>query len=140
MSSRLSMAVHILCLIGTMPAPTGDVIAGSVNTNPVVIRRIMRMLKQAGLIQVRPGVGGSKLLRDPDRITLLDVYHAVDIVEGNSMFGMHEHPNPACPVGRMIAGAMRREFDEAQRAMEQRLSQTTIRRLMDQVGRERAPS
>ncbi|MCZ4136194.1 transcriptional regulator, partial [Escherichia coli] len=55
-SSRFSIAVHTLSLIATMPNEcTGDLIAQSVNTNPVIIRRIMSSLKKAGLIDVRPG-------------------------------------------------------------------------------------
>jgi DNA-binding IscR family transcriptional regulator len=50
------MAVHILSLIAVNSNElTGDCIAGSVNTNPVVIRRIMGMLKKAGFVEVRPG-------------------------------------------------------------------------------------
>ncbi len=124
------MAVHILSVIAVSPQEcTGDFIAASVNTNPVVVRRIMAMLKKAGLIDVRPGVGGATLLKPPDEITLLDIYRAVELTEGAGLFGLHENPNPACPVGRNIASALRSEMDEAQRAMEQRLAQVSLAKL-----------
>ncbi|MDU7476058.1 MAG: Rrf2 family transcriptional regulator, partial [Paenibacillus macerans] len=85
-STRFSIAVHTLSLIAVTPDCTGDFIAGSVNTNPVIIRRIMGMLKKAGLVEVRPGVGGAALLKEPDRITLLDVYRAVNVAEENQLF------------------------------------------------------
>lgn len=136
-SSRFSLAVHTLSLIAIMPAEcTGDYIARSANTNPVIIRCIMSMLKKAGLIQVRPGVGGSFLLKEPEDITLLDVYRAVGVIEDSQLFNFHKHPNPACPVGRMMENSLRRELAEAQHAMEQRLSQTTIKQMMDMAHAE----
>ncbi|TVY09011.1 Rrf2 family transcriptional regulator [Paenibacillus cremeus] len=131
-STRFSIAVHTLSLIAVSPREcTGDYIAGSVNTNPVVIRRIMGMLKKAGLVEVRPGVGGASLLKAPEDITLLDVYRAVDVIEDNQLFRVHEGPNVQCPVGRNIESALQSELSEAQSAMEHRLAQTTLSRLIE---------
>lgn len=132
-SSRFSVAVHILSLIAVSPQDcTGDFIAASANTNPVIIRRIMGMLKKAGLVEVRPGVGGASLRKAPDRITLLDVYRAVEAAEEGRLFNFHEHPNPNCPVGRNIEAVLRAEMQEAQSAMEQRLAQVTLESLTTQ--------
>ncbi|KIL37086.1 Rrf2 family transcriptional regulator [Cohnella kolymensis] len=129
-SSRFSVAVHILSLIAVSPKEcTGDFIADSVNTNPVIIRKIMGMLKKAGLVEVRPGVGGASLLKDPDQITLLDVYRAVDVIEDGQLFNFHDEPNQDCPVGRNIESALRSELRDAQSAMEQRLAQVTLDQL-----------
>ncbi|WP_236339700.1 Rrf2 family transcriptional regulator [Paenibacillus plantiphilus] len=130
-STRFSIAVHTLSLIAVSPNDcTGDFIAGSVNTNPVVIRRIMGMLKKAGLVDVRPGVGGATLLKDLDRITLLDVYRAVNVTEENQLFRIHENPNINCPVGRNIEQVLQAELKDAQSAMEQRLAGTTLDQLI----------
>lgn len=130
-SSRFSIAVHILSVIAVSPAEsTGDYIAGSVNTNPVIIRRIMGMLKKAGLVEVRSGVGGASLLKEPEQITLLDVYRAVDVTEDDELFHIHGEANPLCPVGRNIESALRAELAEAQRAMEARLAQVTLSSLL----------
>lgn len=132
-STRFSMAVHALSLIAVCPVDcTGDLIAGSVNTNPVVIRKIIGMLKKAGLVDVRPGVGGASLRKDPDRITLLDIYRAVDVTEENRLFRIHDKPNIACPVGRNIEQVLQAELQDAQSAMESRLAQTTLAQLMPQ--------
>lgn len=132
-STRFSMAVHTLSLIAVSPQDcTGDYIAGSVNTNPVVIRRIMGMLKRAGLVEVRAGVGGAALLKEPGRITLLDIYRAVDATDENQLFRMHEKPNFDCPVGRNIEQALQAELKDAQSAMERRLAQTTLAQLIPQ--------
>jgi len=132
-SSRFSIAVHILSLIAVSSNDcTGDYIAGSVNTNPVIIRRIMGMLKKAGLVDIRPGVGGASLLRDRDQITLLDVYRAVEVIDDGQLFNFHDNPNPKCPVGRNIEAALRLEMKEAQSAMEQRLAQVNLSQLAAQ--------
>lgn len=131
-SSRFSIAVHTLSLIAIGPNEcTGDFIASSVNTNPVVIRRIMGMLKKAGFIDVRPGVGGASLLKEPEQITLLDIYRAVDVTEEHQLFRIHEKPNIACPVGRNIEQVLQTELKDAQSVMEQRLSQTTLAQIIE---------
>ncbi|MNN09544.1 putative HTH-type transcriptional regulator YwnA [compost metagenome] len=131
-STRFSIAVHSLSLIAVYPeACTGDFIAGSVNTNPVIIRRIMGMLKKAGLVDVRPGVGGASLRKDPNQITLLDVYRAVNVTEENQLFRIHENPNIGCLVGRNIENVLQDELRDAQSLMEQRLAHTTIGQLVN---------
>ncbi|MFD1179124.1 Rrf2 family transcriptional regulator [Paenibacillus puldeungensis] len=131
-SSRFSIAVHTLSLIAINPNDcTGDFIASSVNTNPVVIRRIMGMLKKAGFIDVRPGVGGASLLKEPEHITLLDIYRAVDVAEEHQLFRIHEKPNIECLVGRNIEQVLQTELRDAQSVMEHRLSQTTLAQLID---------
>ncbi len=134
LSTRFSMAVHTLSLIEMCPLEcTGDFIAASVNTNPVVIRRIMGMLKKAGLIEVRAGIGGAYLLKSADDITLLDIYRAVEVTEENRLFGIHDHSSIACPVGRNIEQVLQQELQEAQQAMEQRLASTTLQQLGKQL-------
>lgn len=135
-SSRFSVAVHILCLAAVSGTPcTSDYIAGSVNTNPVIIRRITGNLKKAGLVQVKAGTGGTYLRKDPAEITLLDVYRAVEVVEYGGLFHMHEHPNPDCPVGANIESALRTTMSAAQAALENELSQVTIEQLLDKLAR-----
>lgn len=71
-SSRYSIAVHILSLVALSPTScTSDFIAESVNTNPVIIRRIIGMLKKAGLVHVRAGAGGPIYQRDLMRLLYL---------------------------------------------------------------------
>ena len=88
------------------------------------------MLKKAGLVEVRPGVGGATLLKDPDEVTLLDVYRAVEAIEDDRLFAFHADPNPQCPVGRKIESVLHKELMEAQRAMEERLAQVSLSQLV----------
>lgn len=138
-NSRFAVAIHILALleINRSSVNTSEWIAQSVNTNPVVIRRIMGMLNKAGLVTVRPGVAGAKLARDVDDITLHDVYKAVSGIEQDELFSVHEAPSPDCPVGRNIHNSIVPLFSVAQRAMEEVLKNMTLKQVTtDIAGKE----
>ena len=126
-NSQFAIAIHILTLLAQAEGEptTSEFIAGSVNTNPVFIRRILGLLSHAGLVVSQPGIGGGwRLLRDPAAITLLEVSRAVD--EGHLLAMHHSTPNPDCLVGRNIQRTLTVYFDEAERAFEQTLAQRTI--------------
>ena len=136
-SSRFAVAVHILTLLEkSEEGPvTSAYIAGSVNTNPVVVRRILSMLAEAGITTSRLGTGGGALLAVPAAdVTLLDVFRAV---EECKMFAMHSAPpNPKCPVGRNIQAALEETTDAAQRALEAELARHTVADILDRVDAE----
>lgn len=97
-NSRLAVAIHILSLISMDEKTSSEIIADSVNTNPVVVRRMISLLKKADILTSRAGVPGASLKKDPADITLLEVYRAVQKQE--ELFAVHENPNPKCPVGK----------------------------------------
>jgi Predicted transcriptional regulator len=126
-SSRFSVAVHILSLIEVHDGQiTSERIAGSVNTNAVVIRRIMSLLSKSGLIESRPGVSGIKLVRPLTAITLYDVYRAVELPENDVLFTVHQNTNVKCMVGRNIQHALMQPLLDAQRELEQSLAKTSV--------------
>ena len=136
-SSRFAVAVHILTLLETSGGEpvTSERIAGSVNTNPAVVRRILSMLARAGLTRSQLGTGGGALLARPAaEITLLEVYRAVE--EGD-LFALHnERPNPRCPVGRHIQCALEESIGAAQRALEDELAGRTVADVLARVESE----
>lgn len=133
-SSRFATAVHILTLLaGAEDEPlTSEYVAGSVNTNPVVIRRLLGALVKAGLVTSSPGgTGGSRLAKDARKITLLDVF---DAVESRDLFGTHsQQPNPKCPVGRNIVELLAGRIDAAESAAAASLRKSTIADLVGEV-------
>ncbi|QUG43591.1 Rrf2 family transcriptional regulator [Psychrobacillus sp. INOP01] len=131
-SSRFTVAIHVLSLISLNQniVSTSEWIAESVNTNPVVIRRVMGKLKSAGLIDIRRGLGGATLQRNLEDITLLDVYRAVEVVEDGELFQMHDNPNPNCPVGANIQDVLELILVRAQDAMEAVLKEITMEELI----------
>ncbi|MEV8047140.1 Rrf2 family transcriptional regulator [Streptomyces griseoluteus] len=128
-NSRLTIAVHVLTWMALdrqqNEVATSERIAGSVNTNPVLIRRCLGELREAGLVQARRGGGaGWTLLREPEAITLLDVYLAVDDGE---QFGLHHTaPNSECPIGFGIQPVLSNVYRTLDENIRQELSRTTI--------------
>lgn len=133
-SSRVAVAVHVLAYLAWRSdgPSTSERIAASVNTNPVVVRRIVGALRNAGMVSVQPGVGGGAVLaRQPDDITLLEVYRAVE--DGGELFSLHaQPPSRECNVGANIVEVLQGVFIRAHSAMEEVLAGVTVA----QVGRE----
>ena len=126
-NSRFAVAVHVLSLMawsGEEPLKSEQV-AESVNTNPVVIRRILLELAEAKLVVSQTGsLGGSRLANDPAKTTLLDVYQAL---ECGGVFSMHRQPpSQDCPVGVNIETVLGDVFLEVDSAVEQVLGKITI--------------
>ncbi len=126
-SSRFAVATHILTLLALKGAEplTSEVIAESVNTNPVVIRRTMAGLREAHLVVSQPGAGGGwRLVGAPEAITLAAVFHAV---ESEDLLALPtKSPNASCPVGRTICQTLGGVFHDAEAAMTARLACVTI--------------
>lgn len=134
---RFAVAVHIAAVLamgGDEPA-TSEWIAGSVNTNPVVIRRLLSALAKAGLVRsLRGSTGGSLLARQPQDITLLDIARAVEEDEAPALH--HQPPNPKCPVGRNIQPVLMRVIDRAEAAREAVLAATLLSDVVAQLRAE----
>ena len=133
-SSRLTVAVHMLLCIEIFKNQrkvTSDILASSVNVNPVVIRRILQQLKKAGIVSVVRGSGGADVARPLEEITLLDLYNAVECVDGGGLFHFHEDPNQLCPVGRNIHAVLDGRLEEVQTAMEREMSSVTMRDILN---------
>lgn len=131
---QFTVAIHVLCVLAARhPEPaTSGFIAGSVNTNPVVIRRLLGLLRRAGLVKSQPGVnGGWELVAKPESITLGGLYQ---IVRPGTVFAMHrQQPNVLCPVGRNIQRGLTAHYQKAQAAMEAELDRTTIAEVLQDV-------
>src|SRR5271170_6170734 len=82
-NTRFCTGIHTLVLLAADPdvQQTSDEIARKLNTNPVVIRRVLSLLRQAGLVSSQKGPsGGSKLAKPGKTIKLGDVYRALEPV------------------------------------------------------------
>ena len=133
-SSRFTIALHIFACVDTFKDEykvTSDFLAASINTNPVVIRKILSQLKNAGLINVARGTGGITFTRPSADITFLDVYEAIEPVENGDLFHFHDAPNPECPVGRNIHELLDGKLREIQSAMEEKMRGYTLADLHD---------
>ena len=128
-SSRFTIALHIFTCVETFKDDckvTSDFLASSINTNPVIIRKILSQLKNAGLITVARGTGGIAPTRPISEITFYDVYQAIEPVENGDLFHFHEAPNPECPVGRNIHSLLDDKLKAIQDAMEAEMKKYTV--------------
>ncbi len=128
-SSRFTIALHIFACVDAFKGDrkvTSDFLAGSINTNPVIIRKILTQLKKAGLITVARGTGGITVNKPLDAITFYDVYQAIEPLENGALFHFHDAPNPACPVGRNIHALLDDKLTAIQRAMEDEMRRYTL--------------
>lgn len=133
--TRFAVAAHILLMIaadGAEPS-TSQRLAASINTNPVVIRRITGLLARAGLVRVRRGPGGAELMRPAATITLRDVWRAVQSDADRPLLPLHANPDPACPVGCRVHAVLGAAFGTAEQALEAALARTTLADLLHGV-------
>src|SRR6185369_9411028 len=133
-SSRFAVAVHVLTLMAWADDEPlkSEHVAESVNTNEVVIRRMLCELAESKLVVSQSGaMGGSKLAREPEQITLLDIYQAV---ESRGVFPLHRHPpNRHCPVGVNIGTVLNQVLDEVDTAVERVLANITIKDVVSRL-------
>jgi Rrf2 family protein len=126
-SCRFAFAVHVLAVLALRPGKfcSSALLANTVNTNPVVIRRLLIDLQDAGLIgTVRGPRGGACLAKRPAEVTLWQIQHAVD---PPTTFALHPNqPSPRCPVGARIEVVMGGVQGRLLRAMESELKQITL--------------
>ncbi|GHF00363.1 Rrf2 family transcriptional regulator [Streptomyces spiralis] len=134
LSSRSAVAIHALAMLAHRRGGplTSTEIADSLDSNPVLVRRILGHLRDAHLIWSTEGRGGGwSLARSPRDITLYDAYAAV---EEGQVFSRHTHPpSRACEVGRNIGDLLDAEFRSAERALEEQLGRTTIADLLQRI-------
>lgn len=135
-SSRMTIAVHILLAIAEFAdkeKTTSTFLAQSVNVHPVIIRNTLGKLKAAGIVHVRAGEGGATLANDPQKITLLNIFEAVEKEE--DLFHFHEHPNPQCPVGKNMHAILDQRLISIQNAMRKEMRAITLQDLINDMKR-----
>lgn len=133
-NSQFSMAVHVLTMLANSREENvkSEYIAASVNTNAVVIRRMLGQLALAKLVVSQTGAfGGTRLARCPKEINLSEVYKAVSCGE---VFALHhKSPNQDCPVGRNIEAVLCNLQKEIDKSIEEKLSRYTLQYIMETI-------
>ena len=133
--TRFAVAAHIMLMVASDAGEllTSQRLAASINTNPVVIRRITALLARAGLVRVRRGPGGAELMRPPEQITLEHVWRAVHSDARRPLLPIHANPDPCCAVGARVHAVLGEAFHAAEQALEQALAKTTLADLLQGV-------
>lgn len=132
-SSRFVVAVHLLSLLahyGKKGPVCSNTIAKSVDTNPVVVRRMMSQLERHQLVTSTSGrSGGFLLARPPTEISLADIYEAV---EDEQVFRLHKHGVEAeCEFARSIMRSLSPKLCDASQAMRKSLADTKLGEIIE---------
>lgn len=132
-NSQFAIAVHILTVLASNREEKvkSDYIASSVNTNPVVIRRLLCGLSQAKLVISQTGAaGGTRLAKCPSQISLAEVHRAVSCGE---VFALHRKTSEDCSIGKNIGCVLEKIQAEIDEVVEARLAQFSLKDVLEAV-------
>ena len=133
-NQQFTFAVHIMTALAFSPGEVmgSQTLAASVNTNPVVVRRLLLALRRAGLIETFAGKhGGARLRREPNRISLVDIY---DAVESRPVIPVNERKvSRYCRVSCNMKSIMSSVAESTEQAVRKHLRGITLAELVDKV-------
>lgn len=132
-NSRFAMATHIMTALAVGEEKLNSTyLASSLNTNPVVVRRILSELQKAGLLETEAGrSGGARLAKKPSTISLFDIYSAVD--DGDLFAYNPNDPNKKCALSCKMKSVLLPVFDAASNALAQKLKKIKLSDLVEDV-------
>jgi DNA-binding IscR family transcriptional regulator len=124
--SKLSGLLHVLLHMEQQTEPaTSETLAKSMDTHPVVIRRIMAGLRDQGYVRSEKGHGGGwTLVCDPSKVTLRDIYTALGSPALLAIGNRTE--TPGCRVEQAVNGALGQAFEDAEALLLSRLGEVTL--------------
>jgi len=132
-NTRFATAIHIMTLLAKSPQDwlSSEWIAGSINVNPVIVRKEISVLREAGLIVSKQGKeGGSQLSKNAESITISEIYSAV---KNTDVLGKkNQNPNPACNVGKEINQHLHHLFIETDQLVLNFLGNKSLQQFSDQ--------
>ncbi|MBL1055932.1 Rrf2 family transcriptional regulator [Ligilactobacillus agilis] len=137
MDTKFSVALHILAMISeSKESLTSQALATSVGTNASYIRKVIALLKNAGLITSHQGKPGYQLGKVPKDMSLLEIYYATQEVNQIKLFQIHQNANQACPVGKHMEAAMSPIFAHIETQLAEQLRQQTLADVISNLYRE----
>ncbi len=131
---RLSGVLHVLLHMAQRDGPTtSEDLARAMQTNPVVVRRVMAGLRDKGLVASAKGHGGGWTIAcDLEQVTLRDIYDALDRPGLFAIGNRNEHPD--CLVERAVNRALDGALQEAEELILQRFGKVTLATLSAEFG------
>ena len=112
-NTRFATAIHIMTILAKNPQAflTSDWLAGSINVNPVIVRKELINLKKSGLVESRQGKdGGVRIGKDAENINVAEIY---ETIKNSEVLGKKNlNPNPLCNVGKDINKNLNQLFSE----------------------------
>lgn len=108
-----------------------ELLAKSTGCNSAAIRSILNTLQKAGIISVVRGVGGAHLSRNPEVLTVWEVYRALEPDGLEHFIGFHPNPSDTCPVGKRIASVLQKPYGKIGAAVQETMEGITLQQLLD---------
>ncbi|MGK9044242.1 Rrf2 family transcriptional regulator [Mammaliicoccus vitulinus] len=134
MNTQISVAIHILSLLSINEEPiSSKFIAGSINSNPTLVRKICKYLRNGNLIESQQGKSGYKLSKTADQITLGDVYRLIQ--EEDHFAKIHQDTNPDCVIGKNIQTALDEIYTNVDLKIIEELNTTTVKDLAKKMAK-----
>lgn len=134
-TSRFTVAIHTMLVIACFSDKnkvTSNFIAESTKSNPVVIRRILGQLKEAELVEVIRGIGGTNIIKPLHDITLLDIFNAVGAIN-EDFFSFHKSSTSKCPVGKNIHIILDEHLCDIEKAMNEQMKRVNLKSLLEET-------
>ena len=136
--SRLSSILHVLLHMAHAGRPmTSEELAGYLDTNPVLVRRVMAGLRERGYVASLKGHGGGwRIACDLHGVTLHDIYVAVG---SPAIFAMGNRvEQPGCLVEQVVNQSLAGAFDEAETLLLRRFGAVTLADLAQRFSQQYA--
>lgn len=124
--SRLSVVLHLLLHMTEMEGPvTSEALGPLMNMNPVIVRRMLGGLRDAGIVSAEKGHGGGWALAKPlERVTLAEVYRALG---SPALFGIGpQRDNPRCLIEQAVNRSLGKALSDAEALLLSQLESTTV--------------
>ncbi|WP_258098305.1 Rrf2 family transcriptional regulator [Marinoscillum pacificum] len=132
-NTRFATALHILTLLADKDEEwmRSEWMAGSININPVIVRKELSVLNEAGFVISRKGKdGGFKLSKPSSEITLAEIY--LTVKNADVLGKRNQNPNPKCPIGKDINKQLDHLFMEIDYSVEDKLKGKTLKNFVEQ--------
>lgn len=135
-SHKLSDAVHLLAYIEIFPDDdlSSRAIARSIVTNPSMVRSLMMDLRKAGLLKTKQGSAEPELAKQPEEISLYDIFAAVDM--DHHLLHVDEDTEQKCPVGGNIQVPLAKAYAEVEEAAFAKMREISLQEIVDQIKEE----
>lgn len=134
LNTKCSIALHCLVFISEYENKvkvTSELLAKSTGCNSAAIRSILNTLQKAGIISIVRGIGGAHLVREPESLTVWEVYHALEPDGLEHFIGFHQNPSEKCPVGSHIEAVLQQPYKEIGAAVQKAMEEITLQQLLD---------
>lgn len=126
-NTRFATSIHILTLLALKPAEwlSSEFIAGSININPVIVRKEIIALTAAGIIQTKKGKeGGAQLNRPASTIYLSEI---LEIVSTSDLLGRKNlSTNSKCIIGKQINKKLDVIFERTEYVVKESLGKLSL--------------